>query len=210
MTLLELMALVENEYGDITLPEQKIKDKINIVYRDLSRLYTRETIEEDDDLVTVAGQEIYTLGSDSRQILAVYLGENRLRNIRAEARLFPRPEGTPIRWFTYGMGAATENVKQRFGLDPVPDEADISITVDYEPMPADLTESDDNVAYIPEEKQHLIAWGAIGILAGIEEDYDIAQNFESRYKNGYNELMIEMGIFRESNYPVTAKQVRQQ
>jgi len=204
------LALVENEYGDITLPEQKIKDKINIVYRDLSRLYTRETIEEDDDLVTVAGQEIYTLGSDSRQILAVYLGENRLRNIRAEARLFPRPEGTPIRWFTYGMGAATENVKQRFGLDPVPDEADISITVDYEPMPADLTESDDNVAYIPEEKQHLIAWGAIGILAGIEEDYDIAQNFESRYKNGYNELMIEMGIFRESNYPVTAKQVRQQ
>ena len=210
MTLLELMALVENEYGDITLPEQKIKDKINIVYRDLSRLYTRETIEEDDDLVTVAGQEIYTLGSDSRQILAVYLGENRLRNIRAEARLFPRPEGTPIRWFTYGMGAATENVKQRFGLDPVPDEADISITVDYEPMPADLTESDDNVAYIPEEKQHLIAWGAIGILAGIEEDYDIAQNFESRYKNGYNELMIEMGVFRESNYPVTARQVRQQ
>jgi hypothetical protein len=210
MTLLELMALVENEYGDITLPEQKIKDKINIVYRDLSRLYTRETIEKDDDLVTVAGQEIYTLGSDSRQILAVYLGENRLRNIRAEARLFPRPEGTPVRWFTYGMGAVTENVKQRFGLDPVPDEADISITVDYEPMPADLTESDDNVAYIPEEKQHLIAWGAIGILAGIEEDYDIAQNFESRYKNGYNELMIEMGIFRESNYPVTAKQVRQQ
>lgn len=211
MTLLEIIALIEEEYKDVTAGDPGVTRSINFVYRDLSKLYTRETVEENKDLVTVADQEVYTLPADSRQIFNVYIEGSRLRHIYKEALLNPRPKGMPKRWYSFGAGDKDKDVKQRFGLDPVPSEEEggLSIVVAYEPMPADLVEDTDKVKYIPEEKQYLIAWGAIGILAGIEEDYDIAQNFESRYRAAYNELMMEMGLFRESNYPATARQVKQ-
>jgi len=211
MTLLELIALIEEEYKDITVGNPVIARSINFVYRDLSKLYTRETVEENDELITASDQEVYILPADSRQIFNVYIEGNRLRHIYKEALLRPRSKGMPKRWYSFGAGDIDKDVKQRFGLDPVPseEEKEIDIVVAYEPMPADLFEDEDKIKYIPEEKQYLIVWGAVGILAGIEEDYDIAQNFESRYRTAYNELMMEMGLFRESNYPAAAKQVKQ-
>jgi|GEM_PF-4667351 len=216
MDLQSISACIISEYNDITATADKIKEKINIVYRDLAKLFTIDTLEEDTTLSTIAGQEIYVVSKDSRETRDIYLtnGETdrvRLRRINSLARLWPRSTGMPKRWFPYGMGNISDDVKQQFGLDPVPTETEVglTLTVAYEPMPADLFEDEDKIKYIPEEKQYLIVWGAVGILAGIEEDYDIAQNFESRYRTAYNELMMEMGLFRESNYPAAAKQVKQ-
>ena len=205
MTFQELLIYIKNRYPS-SLSETEVEEHINEVYKDLSRLFTKDVIEEEEKQTNL-GEENYTLSSPSRRIREVHLDVNerkRLRSMKAEARIFPRKEGTPKRWFPYGVDKGQSNIKQMFGLDPIPD-SQYAIYILYEPLPEGMAEDTDIPSYIPEEHHYLIGWGAMALIAGKEEDYNAAQHWDIRYRSAVNEILVSMGIYPE-NVPEASKQ----
>ena len=218
MTLQELRNYIKSRYAT-DASDVEIDDHINEVYRDIYRIFTPDTTEEYSDaaFVTVSEQPVYELPKSTRSIKQVHItpaagSRTRLRSMKEDALLYPRLSGTPIRWYPYGFkeAVAGTDVVQKFGLDPIPDTAaaDGAIHVLYEPSPDAMADNDDSPTYIPEEMHYLIAWGALAVLAGKQEDYNQAQHWDARYRNAYNEALVKLGKSRHANFPEAARSVK--
>lgn len=217
MTLQELRNYIKVRYAT-DASDVEIDDHINEIYRDITRIFTPDTTEEysKDTFLTVDKQAVYELPFSTRAIKQVHLesgtGKVRLRSIKEEALLYPRLEGVPTRWYPYGFKEATggNDVVQKFGLDPVPGAtaAGKAISVLYEPAPSAMSGNDDSPTYVPEEMHYLIAWGALAVLAGKQEDYNQAQHWDARYRNAYNEHLIKLGKSRHANFPEAARSIK--
>ena len=215
MTLQEILLYIKSRY-DVGATDSEILEHTNEVYRDLTKPFTLDVIEEDTSLATATDQAIYTLGEDSRRIREVHivdgLGDRRrLHSVRPQAILYPRLEGMPRRWYVAGMDSSTD-VRQQFGLDPVPtvSEDALDLIVQYEPEPESLVNDTDLPLYIPEELHYLIAWGTISILAGREENYNVSQHWQARYTNHFNEVLMTHSRAGKLNFPESARQVTSQ
>lgn len=208
MDLQELRVYVTSRYQS-EATETEIDQHLNEIYRDLSRLFTADTPVSDTSVNTVVNKETYQVPQNSRRIRRVFLGAGAgrapLRSIREDALLFPRQTGVPRRWYVAGMSEVGGDVRQSFGLDPIPNAVQ-ALTIEYEPEPAELDMDTDAVQFIPEESQHLIAFGALAIVAGRNQDYNVASMWEQRYRAGYNELSAALGRTGiSSNFPEIAK-----
>lgn len=207
MNLSQIRAYIRARYAS-DLMDSEIDEHVNETYLDLSRLFTPDSVQE-EQITTVAGQDLYTLTLNSRRILEVHLGtgasRERLASIRHSSVTYPRTSGTPTRWYPHGMTTTGIDVKQRFGLDPVPSTSGQVINVLSEPEPARLANTTDQPQYVPEEMHHLIAYGALSLAAGKAQDYNLAQHWESRYRMAYNEVLGRLGR-NKINYPEAAKQ----
>lgn len=206
MLLQEIIAYVNGRYVS-NLTDTEMIEHINEIYSDLSRAFTKDTLEE-EKISTVNGTELYTLPVSSRRIKEVHAtisGKRvRLRSMRAEARLIPRTVGDPLRWYPYGFGDANGAVRQRFGVDPVPDNT-VELHVLYEPVPDLLSLDDDALLYIPEEYQYIVSYGTIALLASNQEDWNVSQAWEARYRSAVNEMVMTLGIVPPNNYPDLSK-----
>ena len=215
MTLQEIMLYVKSRY-DVGATDSEILEHANEVYRDLSKPFTLDVVEEDSSLATATDQAVYTLGEDSRRIREVHIDDGtgtriRLHSVRPQSILYPRLTGVPLRWYVAGMDSSV-NVRQQFGLDPVPtvSEDGLDLWVVYEPEPASLVNDSDTPRYIPVELHYLIAWGTIAILAGREENYNVSQHWQARYTNHFNEVLMTHSRAGKLNFPESARQVTPQ
>lgn len=203
-----MRAYIRSRYAS-ALTDAELDDHINEAYRDVSLLFTPDTLEEDGGLSTVTGQATYTLMKDSRRIREVHLGtgasRNRLRSVRHEALVYPRASGAPTRWYAFGMKSTGTNVRQQFGLDPVPITSGTTLTVMYEPEPAELTTDTSTPLYVPEEFHPIICYGALSLAAGQQQDYNVSQNWQTRFTAAYNELTDKLGRISKSNFPEATK-----
>lgn len=205
MTLQEIIAYVNGRYTS-GLVDTEIIEHINEIYRDVTRAFTKDTTKE-TTIATVESQEIYQLTEASRRIKEIHITNetrSRLRSMRADARVYPRKSGTPLRWFPYGLDDEDGSVRQQYGLDPIPD-AVLNVHVLYEPVPTVLSEDNDNILYIPEEYQYVIGYGTIALLASNQEDWNVSQAWEARYRSAINEMIITLGIIPPNNYPDLSK-----
>ena len=212
MDLEDIRTYIQDRYQS-DLADSKLNEHINEAYADVSKIFTPDTTEESDNIPTVASQVLYTMPVGTRSIKQVYLtdGEGvriRLRSIKAAAVLYPRVEGTPKRWYPYGFINVEGEVKQQFGVDPVPDDV-VTLNVLYEPEATPMEEPDDVPVYVPEELHYLIAWGALALAAGKQEDYNVSQYWEAKYRSAYNDMLTKLGRSSHANFPEAAKQVKE-
>lgn len=195
LDLQELLLYVTDRYPS-SLSETSIEGHVNEVYRDLSQLFTPENIVVESGLSAPAFQEEITVPVGARSIRRVYLGTgaNRspLRSISRAALNYPRADGTPRRWFYAGTVVSGTNVRFQIGLDPLQDGGQ-TLTVEYEPEPEVMSADTDVPVMVPTEHHHLIAWGAIALVAGQQQDYTVAQNWEVRYRAAFNEIGARLG-----------------
>lgn len=93
----------------------------------------------------------------------------------------------------------------KFAVIPTSTSA-YNLTVQYEPVPTILSSSSDVPQYIPVEYHHLIAWGTLAILASLpgQEDWEVAQAWEARFRFGVNEMIDNLGLVAPENYPSIA------
>lgn len=197
MNLTELNSYIDSRLTSI-LDSTEIKKHINEVYLDLTRAFTLDSSIE-NEVNTVSGQNTLSVGVTARRIKNVLLKSPRtmLRYIHKEAIVYPQANGTPLRWCEY----ENDNIF-KVTLDPIPNSSQAVIFV-LEPMPSKLGDND-TPKYIPEEYHHLIAWGAMSVLASIQEEYDMASMWSSRYINGVNEMVNHLSLTAPKNYPSLA------
>lgn len=208
MDLQTMRAYIRSRYAS-ALTDVELDDHINEAYRDLSLLFTPDTVEDDATLLTVVGQATYTLTKDSRRIREVHLGTGasriRLRSVRHEAIVYPRASGVPTRWYAFGMKSQGTNVRQQFGLDPVPATAGTTLSVMYEPEPGEFLTDTSTPLYVPEEFHAIICYGALSLAAGQQQDYNVSQHWQSRFTAAYNDLTDKLGRIAKSNFPEATK-----
>lgn len=181
------------------------KAHINEVYLDLTRAFTPDITEiNDDTLSTVEDEDTLTLTWKARQIKKVSLLNDtarvRLRRVSEQALIRDGESGLPRYWSPYGNTQNAGANYLRFLLNPVPDGT-YPVIVEYEPSPVALTADTDVPAYIPEEYHQLIAWGTIAILASHQEDWSVANAWEARFRGAVNEMLLTLGITAPENYP---------
>lgn len=181
------------------------KAHINEVYLDLTRAFTPDIIEvNDDSLSTVENEDSITLTWKARQIKRIFLLDDaariRLRRISEQALTRGGDSALPKYWAPYGNTQSAGSNYLRFLVNPVPDGI-YPVIVEYEPSPVALTAGTDVPAYIPEEYHHLIAWGTIAILASHQEDWNVANAWEARFRGAVNEMLLTLGITAPENYP---------
>jgi len=215
MDLNKLVGYVKTRYkADLTDPQ--IIEHLNEKYLELSEPFTADVRAEDDSLSTVEGQTEYTLGADSRRIIEIHIVSDderrRLRRMDPVAVLYPRETGLPRRWYSLGMNGEEGTTRQQFGLDPIPDLAndDLQLYVIYEPEPVKLDDDGDIPKFVPDEKHHVIAWGAMATLAAQQEDYGVAQTWDGHYSRAFNEIMVKHAGLSRDNFPDSARQVTPQ
>lgn len=203
-----MRAYIRARYAS-ALTDAELDDHINEAYRDVSLLFTPDTLEDDAALLTVIGQATYTMTKDSRRIREVHVGtgasRTRLRSMRHEAIVYPRVNGVPTRWYAFGMKSNGTNVRQQFGLDPVPDAAGTALTVMYEPEPSVLGTDTSTPLYVPEEFHSIICYGALSLSAGQQQDYNVSQHWQQRFTASYNELTDKLGRISKTNFPEATK-----
>lgn len=214
MDLQDMTNYIKTRYPT-DLGEHEFTQHINEVYRDVTTLFTPDTTEtyQDVSFITVDGQAIYQLPVLSRTIKQVHMDDSgviRLRTMMEESLLYPRTEGTPVRWYPFGFKDGEPGVYQEFGLDPVPDTdaAGKDLIVLYEPIPVAMEANDDEPEYVPEEMHYLICWGALAILAGKQEDYNNSQYWEAKYRNAFNEKLVNLGRSRHANFPEATRKIK--
>ena len=181
------------------------KAHINEVYFDLTRAFTPDITEiNDDTLSTVEDEDTLTLTWKARQIKKVSLLNDtarvRLRRVSEQALIRDGESGLPRYWSPYGNTQNAGVNYLRFLLNPAPDGI-YPVIVEYEPSPVALSADTDVPAYIPEEYHHLIAWGVIAILASHQEDWNAANAWEARFRGAVNEMLLTLGITAPENYP---------
>ena len=181
------------------------KAHINEVYLDLTRAFTPDIIEvNDDSLSTVENEDSITLTWKARQTKRVFLLDDavrlRLRRVSEQALTRGGESALPRYWAPYGNTQNAGSNYLRFLVNPVPDGI-YPVIVEYEPVPVALSGDADVPAYIPEEYHHLIAWGVIAILASMQEDWNVAQAWEARFRGAVNEMLTTLGIVAPENYP---------
>ena len=183
------------------------KAHINEVYLDLSRVFTPDITEENATLSTVVAQNIVTMTFATRQIKHIHTStvgvRTPLRRIMQEAIVYPVTSGKPTRWAPFGNTQVTGANRARVLLNPTPN-AIFGLVVAYEPVPAALSLDADVPKYIPEDYHKLIAWGSIAILASNQEDWDVGQMWETRYRSGVNEMIATLGLNAPENFPSLA------
>jgi hypothetical protein len=194
------------------LDDDSCKAHINEVYLDLTRAFTPDITEvNDDDLVTTEGEAVVTLTWQVRQIKRVYLQNGaarvRLRRVLEQALITGGDNGLPRYWAPYGNTQSEGANYLRFLVNPTPD-GEYQLIVEYEPVPADLVADTDVPKYIPAEYHHLIAWGTIAVLASIQDDWDQGNHWAERFRHGVNDMMVTLGLAAPANYPSLAAAVR--
>lgn len=148
----------------------------------------------------------------------------RLKKVNKNAIIFPQQRGagysdgsffkrigTDDIFLKVKRWAVNRSVGNRFELifDPIP-RGTIPLLIRYEPMPAGLEADSDVPQYIPEEYHYLIAWGSLALIASLpgQEDWEVAQVWESRYRDGVNNMISALGMNAPDNYPATADRVK--
>jgi hypothetical protein len=194
MTYLELYTYITGRFA-LSLTAAQIKEHVNEIYRDLSRLFTPRFIETNAALSTVAHTATLDLTFDARKIHAVKTNvatvRTLLREVDRNAMLTPAPaEGTPKYWAVKGK-TATGYFTLLF--DPPPAAA-VALDIDYEPVPAVMTADADIPRYIPLEYQYLIALGALAEGLATQEDWQNAQYWEGRYRDEVNQMILQLGL----------------
>ena len=189
------------------------KAHINEVYLDLSRVFTPDITEESAALSTVVAQNVVTMTFATRQIKHIHTSaagvRTPLRRIMQEAIVYPVTSGKPTRWAPFGNTQVVGANRAQVLLNPTPN-AIINLVIAYEPVPANLSLDADVPKYIPEGYHHLIAWGSIAILASNQEDWDVAQMWEARFRSGVNEMIATLGLNAPENFPSLAMAVQRQ
>lgn len=101
MNLGELQTYITDRYTP-SLESSEYKEHINEVYRDLSRLFTADYIEESTSLSTSTGSALVSSTWEMRQLKSVHahIGGTRtpLKQVHKEALVYPLAEGTPKFW----------------------------------------------------------------------------------------------------------------
>ena len=181
------------------------KVHINEVYLDLTRAFTPDITEiNDDTLSTTEDEDTLTLTWKARQVKRVFLLNDaarvRLRRVSEQALIRGGDGGLPRYWTPYGNTQSAGANYLRFLVNPAPDGV-YPVIVEYEPVPVALSADTDIPAYIPEEYHYLIAWGVIAILASHQEDWNVANAWEARFRGAVNEMLATLGITAPENYP---------
>lgn len=198
MDLQEIRNYVRGRYST-DLTDAELDDHINEAYKDVSNLFTPDSIHT-MALTTTSGQSEYVLPEHSRRIRQIRIGSQRLRSIRYDSVVFPRLSGSPIRWYPYGWTSVNGDDRQAFGLDPIPTTT-AAITILVEPQPNRLVDDHDSPEEVPDEFQYLICWMTISLAAGQAQDYNVAQNWDARYRVEYNEVLAKMAGLGRGNFP---------
>lgn len=202
MQLSELRTYITDRYPTGATPGV-LNQHINEVYLDLARLFTSDAVSE-AQLVTTAGQPLYTLPVASRSTQGVRYGTGRTRLIRTQRDL-ASGSGTPTAWYPGGLASGG---RSQIGLDPAPTVAGDPVYVAYQPSPAKMANDTDAPLWVPDEYHHVIAWGALSLTASVQGDGDVAGQWEPRYRSAYNDILTLLGLAPEQN-PEAAQAVRQ-
>lgn len=221
MNLQEMTNYIKTRYPT-ELQEHEFSYHLNEAYRDVATLFTpdvTETHQASGTFQTSSGEAVYMVPELSRTIKQIHMDSStggttgpmvRLRSMMEESLMYPRELGVPVRWYPFGFKESTGGgVYQEFGLDPVPDtDVERDLHVLYEPVPVELVNNADEPEYVPEEYHHLICWKTLAVLAGNQQDYNTAQNWNALYTNAYNEILLRLGRSRHANFPEAARRVK--
>lgn len=205
MNLQQLDNYITDRYTS-SLTEENRKNHINEVYFDLTRAFTPDITETNDStLSTVADEAIVALSWGARQIKRIFVQDgpvrHRLRRVSEQALLRSGDSDLPRFWAPYGNTQSGGVNYLRFFLSPAPD-AIYPLVLDYEPVPDILAANTDIPEYFPAEYHYLIAWGVLAILASQQEDWEVAQAWEARFRGTVNEMLTTLGIAAPENYPM--------
>lgn len=159
-------------------PQERMKH-INEVYLDLTRFFTIDHTEK----ITVTAAEFVTV--PARKVEFIICEGERLRKVHKQSFLYPLAAGKPKYWAEWGNNEIV--------FAPIPD-AEYDLEIYIEPEPEALATNDAVVKYIPEEYQYLVAWGALAVLAATQEDWSLAQYWETKYRDGVNEMLRYLGL----------------
>ena len=205
MTYLELYTYVTGRFS-LSLSAAQIKEHINEVYKDLTRIFTPDYIETNNTISVLITARTVDLTFAARKVWAVKRRSGTtytpMREIRKDALLLPYvAAGVPARWGIDGQ-AATGYL--RLFVDPSALAA-TDISVDYEPVPATMTADGDIPKYIPVEYHHLIALGALAIGLAAQEDWQNAQYWEGRFRDEVNSMIVTLSLNAPDNFPNISK-----
>ena len=207
MTFAQLYAYITERFA-LSLTEAQIKEHINEVYKDLTRLFTPDYIETNNTLSVAAHARTVDLTFAVRKVQYVKTRSGTtyrlLREIRKDALLLPyAAEGTPVRW---GLDGVLTTGYLRLFVDPAAD-AEIGLSIDYEPVPAALALDADTPQYIPAEYHFLIALGALAEGLAFQEDWENAKYWEGRYRDEVNTMIINLALNAPDNFPNLSKKL---
>lgn len=200
MTLAELYNYAIDRFA-LSLTEVQIKEHLNEVYKDLTRIFTPDFITTDNTLSVAAGARTVNLTFPCRKVQYVKSRSGTtytlLREVKKEALLLPHvTAGTPIRW---GIDGVLTSGYLRLFVDPAA-AAETGLSIDYEPAPATLADGDAPL-YIPAEYHHLIALGGLALCLAAQEDWQNAQYWDGRFRDEVNTMIINLGLVASDNFP---------